>query len=227
MFRSVLFFLCLMIAIPSAYADFEQGRNAYLRGDYQTAWDILKPLADLGNPDALHWVGTFYSQGKLVEQDSAKALGYFREAAEKGHQGAQLLSGFLFYHGTGTANGLPDYRQAAKWLSISAGNGDPMGQFLWAALLYRGLSVDKDIDMAVAWYRKAASANHRMAQSALAVHLGHSGNREEKVEALKLLMILESCGYPAASENLTGLKNKLSPSDLDEARTFAKDKLCK
>ena len=58
--------------------------------------------------------------GEGVEQDLAKAVGWFRRAAEQNHVAAQHLLGLCYAEG----EGVPQNRQEAlKWLRRSAARG--------------------------------------------------------------------------------------------------------
>lgn len=87
-----LLVLLLGLASP-AVADFEAGRRAYERQDYQAALEAWLPLAEAGNAEAQFWVGKLYSAGKGVEQDFDVAYSYYIQAALQGHSGAELAAG--------------------------------------------------------------------------------------------------------------------------------------
>ncbi len=50
---------------------FEDAKAAYDRGDYATALRLLRPLAELGNAAAQHYLGKMYADGMGVPQDDA------------------------------------------------------------------------------------------------------------------------------------------------------------
>ena len=56
--------------------------------------ELLK-LAEQGNADAQFRIGRVYSSGGNVPQDYAKAVQWFRIAADQGHSGAQFHLGFM------------------------------------------------------------------------------------------------------------------------------------
>ena len=59
--------------------DFDEGVDAYNKGDYQTAMKIWKPLAELGDANAQHNLGLMYDKGEGVPEDNKQA-----EQTEKG-----------------------------------------------------------------------------------------------------------------------------------------------
>jgi TPR repeat protein len=101
--------------------------GAYMRGDYVTALQIYRPLAEQGNATAQFALGTMYQQGQGVPQDYEQAFALFRKAAD---QNDPLGFGFAQYHlGRMYANGLPEAEKLAEeaqmeWLE-EARNGDP------------------------------------------------------------------------------------------------------
>jgi len=54
--------------------DFDKGIDAYKAGDYQTALQEWRPLAEQGNAPAQFGLGQLYYHGKGVLQDYAQAL---------------------------------------------------------------------------------------------------------------------------------------------------------
>ena len=47
-----------------AHADFQAGKDAYDRGDYETALNEWLPLAEKGEADAQYNLGKMYGEGK-------------------------------------------------------------------------------------------------------------------------------------------------------------------
>ncbi len=80
--------IALMATAVFAAADVKTAEAALARGEYQTALDNLRPLADKGRADALYLLGTLYANGDGVGQDDAKAIECFRAAAAKGNKSA-------------------------------------------------------------------------------------------------------------------------------------------
>ena len=56
----------------SAWAGFDEGVAAYDRGDYATAFEEFRPLAEQGNDDAQFNLGVMYGNGQGVPQDYAE-----------------------------------------------------------------------------------------------------------------------------------------------------------
>ncbi len=74
--------LLIGLAMP-AWADFQAGVDAYLRGDYATALQEFKPLAEQGHAEAQTYLAGMYYQGQGVPQDYAEAVKWYRKAADQ------------------------------------------------------------------------------------------------------------------------------------------------
>ena len=69
-------------------AGFEEGAAAFERGDYETAYQEMLPLAKAGNVFAQFYVGAMYGAGDGVPQDYVLAHMWFNLAAAQGHENA-------------------------------------------------------------------------------------------------------------------------------------------
>jgi TPR repeat protein len=94
--------LCLLVVLP-ARADFDDGMEAYDRGDYATALKEWRPLAEEGEADAQFAMGLLYAFGKGVTLTQAEAVRWYRLAAEQGHATAQYNLASMYFYGQGVA----------------------------------------------------------------------------------------------------------------------------
>ncbi len=65
---SIVVGLVCMLAAP-VLAGFQEGLDAYNRGDYDTALKEMRPLAEQGVAAAQHNLGVMYRMGHGVPQD--------------------------------------------------------------------------------------------------------------------------------------------------------------
>ena len=132
------------------------------RGDYKTELEILTPLAESGNPDALGNIGNMYAFGKGVEQNLATAYSYWSRAAEK-HLGTAMFNiASLYATGQG---GLPkDQSQAALWYKKAAENRHEKAMINLSSIYATGQGLEKNKQLAVAW-ASLASTNTKSEQS--------------------------------------------------------------
>ena len=69
--RALLAAVLSLWLTTSAWAGFDEGVAAYDRGDYATAFEEFRPLAEQGNDDAQFNLGVMYGNGQGVPQDYA------------------------------------------------------------------------------------------------------------------------------------------------------------
>jgi hypothetical protein len=122
MFKAVVAILVLACTISqSAVAGaFEDGSNAWDRGDYASAMRLLRPLADRGDPKAQNRVGMMYQRGWGVPLNYADAVSWLRRAADQGDADAQNNLAFMYLYGRGVSQ---DYVSAHMWFSLAASAG--------------------------------------------------------------------------------------------------------
>jgi uncharacterized protein len=65
---------------PLSAQDVDKGLEAANRGDFATALQEWRPLAEQGNADAQFNLGVMYSKGRGVPQDYVEAVNWYRRA---------------------------------------------------------------------------------------------------------------------------------------------------
>ena len=75
-----------------------QGIESHKKGNYQQAFQILKPLAEQGDARAQAYVGMMYLVGDGTSQSYAEALRLAKLSVEQGDANGQVLLSF-FYEG--------------------------------------------------------------------------------------------------------------------------------
>lgn len=86
---SAVILLGLATATASAAGSYGDGTTATLRGDYESAFEIWRSLAESGDPRAQFNLGLMYHGGLAVEADEEEALSWYRRAAANGVPEAQ------------------------------------------------------------------------------------------------------------------------------------------
>jgi TPR repeat protein len=122
--RTIPFLLCTAVAAPVMAQDFDKGSEAYFAGDYATALQEWRPLAEQGDAEAQASLGYMYDNGYGVIQDYTEVVNWYRKAAEQGYASAQTNLGIMYYDGNGV---LQDAVIAHMWYNISSANGDATG----------------------------------------------------------------------------------------------------
>jgi len=80
--------VALLFSAGAAWADYADGWAAYKRGDYVTALQEWRPLAERGHAEAQFLIGDMYANGEGVPENDALAVKWWRKAAEQGFAGA-------------------------------------------------------------------------------------------------------------------------------------------
>ena len=101
-------------------SSYQEGCDAYERGDYDTAVKEFRPLAEQGIAGAQYNLGLMYHKGQGVPQDYQEAAQWCRLAAEQGHAGAQVLLGTMYHLGQGVPR---DDVLAHMWVTLAAAHG--------------------------------------------------------------------------------------------------------
>ena len=143
-----------------------------------------------------------YNQGEEFyhDEDYAKAVKWYRKAAELGYDKAQYSLGYCYYSGKGVAH---DYVEAMKWYRKAARQGHVNAQYMLGVCYYNGQGVTQDYDEAVKWWRKAAEQRHDMAQNNLGrCYLNGWGVADDDVEAVKWFQKAAEQKYATAQYNL-------------------------
>ena len=92
----------------------------------------IQVAAVLGDSDSQLYLGIFYFNGDMVEQDIAQAVHFYKLAAQQGNATAQRNLATLFDVGVG----LPvNQREAFKWYSAAAAQNEPGAHLGIAGLL--------------------------------------------------------------------------------------------
>ena len=118
-FRALSCALLLMTS-PSLLADYEDGVNAALNGDYDTALHEFTLAAEEGLDLAQYNLGILYYTGQGVNQDVAEAFRWTEAAALQGHVAAQFNLGSLYFSGDGVA---ADEDKAVEMFELAAWGG--------------------------------------------------------------------------------------------------------
>lgn len=143
----------LAVQLTALADDWKDGNAAFNRGDYATALELLRPLAEHGHPGAQAMLGVLYEHGYGVPQDYGEAAKWYRKAAEHGLAPAQTYLGERYHNGQGVPK---DYAEARKWYSKAAEQGFAYAQHLLGGMHYSGHGVPQDYAEAADWHRKAA-----------------------------------------------------------------------
>jgi TPR repeat protein len=130
--------LLASFAVPVLAGPFEDGIDAYGKGDYATALLLLRPLADQGTARAQIILGVMYSRGQGVAQNYDEAMKWYRRAADQGDAAAQTALGAMYANGVGVPQ---DHAKAMEWFRKAADQGFADAQNDLGSIYDRGSGV--------------------------------------------------------------------------------------
>jgi len=149
----ILAFL-MTLSSPVAAQDFQKGYAAFKAGDFATALQEWKPLAEAGDAGVQYLLGRMYDDGEDIPQDYAEAVKWYRLAAEQGKARAQTILGLMY----GLGQGVPqDYAESMRWYRLAADQGDAQAQSNLGAMYGNGDGVLQDNAVAHMWFNIGAA----------------------------------------------------------------------
>lgn len=103
------------------------------------------------------WAQGGYSQGVAAYESGlfGKAMREFRPLVEKGHAGAEFMTGVMYFQGRGVAQ---NRKIAAIWFHKAAIKGHAGAQLAFGSVHIRGVGVFQDLIQAYKWLSLAADS---------------------------------------------------------------------
>ncbi len=141
--------LTLGLAASPAFAGYQEGKAAFDKRDFETAWKELDPLAKQGNPDAMFLVGTMHHVGGGTPVSYKDAAEWYRKAADAGKIDAVFTMGVIYEGGIGQPRSITE---AFKWYKKSADRGFYAGIIKVANMYGKGQGIAKDNAQAYLWF---------------------------------------------------------------------------
>jgi TPR repeat protein len=143
---------------------YENGRMAFLFGQYEVAYKAWLPLVELGYAKAQASMAWMYQTGNGVKKDLSKALELYRKAADQEHSIAQNNLGVFYEKGIVVP---VDEKEAAKWYRKAAEVGYSYAQYNLGMLYVEGRGVEQDLKEAKYWLRIASRQGVNLATEEL------------------------------------------------------------
>ena len=163
---TILIFLLSAAVNIAAAQSLGDGINAYELGDYQTALNILAPLAETGDIEAQSMLGVMYYNGLGVTENNKRAYELFKKAAEQGNADARFNLGNMYLYSPTLPVEVEDRDvEAARWFFTASQQGHADAQYHLGLLLMTGSGVRQDPEEAYTWIKKAAEQGHPEAQN--------------------------------------------------------------
>ena len=189
--RVFLFSILLLLIFPIASnaGQLEDGTAAMDRGDYQTAYKLLYPLAEQGNATAQDFVGTMYYEGRGVEKDEVLAFDWFQKSADQEYPQAQYSLGAMYISGVGVER---DPQKGLSYITRAA---------------QQGLEVAKQT--AYSLYLEEAQKGNIPAYHNVAYMCLHGwGGEADPQSCMKLLEVAAQNGYTKSAKALADIYKK-------------------
>jgi uncharacterized protein len=146
--------LVATLGLAPAVRNADAAMAAYQKGDYATALQLSRSLADQGDARAQSILGLIYYGGRGVSRNDNEAVRWFRHAADLGDATGNLYLGVMFADGRGVPQ---DYAEAAKWYRLAADLGDAQAQYNLGLAYAKGEGVSPDNVSAHMWFNLAAA----------------------------------------------------------------------
>ncbi len=102
---------------PALAGPYEDGLDAYDKGDYANAERLFKVAVEAGHPGAQIALGLQYAFGRGVERNLTEAARLYGLAAARGEVQAMSLVGVMYERGAGVAE---DLVKALMWYTLAA-----------------------------------------------------------------------------------------------------------
>lgn len=183
------------------------------RDDVQAA-SLFQQAADLGDANAMAWLGRMYLMGRGVPQDRNKAISLFNQGAAKGDQWAELALGRIFLQ-----KDQKNPSRAIQLFTDSAAQGNAIAALRLGLMLQSGKDVPQDLAAAARYLRQSAGSGYAPGERAL----GHTfelgiGVPVNQVYAFIWYNLASQQGDKVAAERLALLTGTMTPADLEKAQ---------
>ncbi len=160
-------------AVDNKIKQLNDGIAAYYEGNYNSAFELLHPLAEDGVARAQFRLGIMYFQGRTVVKNTdlatqwiARALPTILRAAQNNAAWAQSDLGTAYEMGIGVQK---DLGRSATWYKKAADLGYAGAQTNLGVLYGTGEGVKYDRQLAVYWLKQAAEQGDKVAQDNLKI----------------------------------------------------------
>jgi TPR repeat protein len=141
--------------------------DAYCEGWYglvksdKKAAKIYRRAAELGDVDAMVFLGEMYEEGLGVKLDTKKAARLYRMAADRGDALAQNNLALVLYSEE-------KFEEAFRYYALAADQGYTSGEFNLGICYINGKGTEVDLGKARYWFERAAAKGHEKATRSLA-----------------------------------------------------------
>jgi len=137
------------LAAGHAFAGYGEGKAAFDRNDFDTAWRELEPLAKKGDAKSMFLIASMYHTGRGVPVSYKDAAEWYLKSANAGEVQGVFMMGVVHEGGIGQPRSI---EEAFKWYKKSADRGFYAGIIKVANMYGKGQGTPKDNAAAYLWY---------------------------------------------------------------------------
>ncbi len=128
---------------------------------YDNRFKQWQAKAKEGDSFSQYSLGNAYLRGNEVSIDQAKAIHWFKQAADQGHAKSEYKLGYLYYSGKSVSR---NYRTAFSWFERAAKRDYSPAQFYLGKMYAAGQGTNIDYANALEWLNKALSNDYSPAE---------------------------------------------------------------
>ncbi len=208
--------LLLTLVFSSSHAGYNEGIDAFSKGDHKTAiYQFEKALEDNPDLDIYDALGlVYFTAPEDIDNDYKKTFKAYLEAAKKPNTHARLKLADLYHYGQGTEI---DLELSLKWqLKVIEHTEDRWGLWRVGKKYMHGLGVQTDYKKAFDYFARADKKNDSNSQFELG-HIYEYGKGVEKDinKAIEYYQKSAKQGDSEAQYKIDILTGKISESDRD------------
>lgn len=144
--------------------------------DWAFVW--YEASAKAGNIDAIYWVGNFYYDGTVVEENWEETFNCYKEAALKGHADAMNNYADMYFRGEYVEK---NDKKAFELFSIAAERGVAESMYTLGYMYENGVGVEKDLAKSNYWFTQSALAGDVFAANRLGNAAFQNNQGEEAI----------------------------------------------
>jgi TPR repeat protein len=207
---------------PAFARPLSDANAALRRGDYETAYTLIRPLADRGLAVAELVLGVMHGGGHGAPQSDAEAASWLQRAANQGCAEAQTILGVMYAKGQGVNQ---DDAKAAKWFLKAAEQGHAAAQSNLGLFYAQGRGVSQSDAEAAKWFHKAADQGLVEAQTILGLmYVKGQGVAQSYLLAHMWLNLAAAQGEAEALADRDQLARMMTPAQIAEAQRLAQER---
>jgi len=214
--------LTLALSRPAFAGPLTDANAALRRGDYETAYALVRPLADRGLAVAELVLGVMHGRGHGVPKNDAEAANWLQRAADQGCAEAQTILGVMYAKGQGVTQ---NDAKAAQWFRRAADQDHAAAQSNLGLLYAEGRGVAQNDAEAVKWFQKAADQGRIEAQTILGLmYVKGQGVTQNYLLAHMWLNLAAAQGEAGALADRDQLARMMTPAQIAEAQRLAQER---